>query len=146
MQRLVERYLPFFLAQTMNLAACNALHSTRQRLARWLLAAEDRLDRMPLRVSHEFLAMMLGARRPTISVAAAALQRRGVIRYSHGRLTVRDRSGLAAAACPCYSVLHAQLSTLREAFEGHGVALGVSHSDAVGSHARRIVPMVPRRR
>ena len=111
LHRLLRGYVPFLMAQTMHVAACNALHHVQQRLARWLLLAVDRLDNgSSLQVSHEFLAVILGSRRPTISVAAAALQRAGMISYSHGRLTVRDRDQLEAAACPCYSVLRSQLA------------------------------------
>ena len=76
LQGLVAMYVPFFLAQTMQVAACNALHHIQQRVARWLLMTQERAaQRAELRVSHEFLSTMLGAWRPTISVAAATLQR-----------------------------------------------------------------------
>ena len=114
LHRLVRRYVPLFIGQTIHVSACNALHNVQQRLARWLLLAIDRLDNgSGLHVSHEFLAVILGARRPTISVAAAALQRAGMISYSHGRLTVRDRARLEATACPCYTVLRTQLAAWR---------------------------------
>lgn len=114
LDRLLRRYVPFFIAQTMHVSACNALHHVQQRLARWLLLAIDRLDNgSHLQVSHEFLAVILGSRRPTISVAAAALQRAGMISYSHGRLTVRDRGQLQAIACPCFTVLRSQLVAWR---------------------------------
>lgn len=116
LHRLLRGYVPFFIAQTIHVAACNALHPVQQRLARWLLLAIDRLDNASsLQVNHEFLAVILGSRRPTISVAAAALQRAGMISYSHGRLTVRDRDRLEATACPCYSVLHSQLAAWHRA-------------------------------
>jgi CRP-like cAMP-binding protein len=124
LRELVARYAPFFVAQAMQVSGCNALHHIQQRVARWLLMAQERLDHTSeLRVSHEFLGTMLGARRPTISVAAAALQRAGVISYSHGRVIVEDRDGLAAAACPCYGVMRAQLTTLRRDIEHGGRVL-----------------------
>jgi CRP-like cAMP-binding protein len=115
---LLARYIPFFVAQTMHVASCNALHQSQQRLARWLLMTQERLRASQFRVSHEFLGTMLGARRPTITVAAAALQRAGAISYSHGRVTVRDRAKLEVAACPCYAVLRAQLAALWEGIDG----------------------------
>ena len=63
-------------------------------------------------MTHEFLAFMLGTRRPSISVAAAVLQKLGAIRYAHGRMTVLDRAGLEAAACECYGVVQEQFDEL----------------------------------
>ena len=120
LNRVLGRYIPFLMAQTMQVAGCNTLHQIQQRLARWLLFAQDRLDHVPhVRVSHEFLGTMLGTTRPTVSVAAAALRRTGLISYSHGRIVVRDRLGLEGAACPCYTALRAQLTTLRRDLRQH---------------------------
>ena len=63
----------------------------------------DRMHRQAFNLSHEFLAIMLGVQRPTVSIAAAALQEAGLIRYTHGRVTVRNRKGLEAASCECYA-------------------------------------------
>lgn len=138
LQRLVRRYVSFFVSQTVHVSACNALHHVQQRLARWLLLAQDRLDDTPsLRVSHEFIAMILGARRPTISVAAAALQRAGIISYSHGRVIVRDRLELEAAACSCYAILRSQLMALREdlaTVDGRHVTPSVSRIISIPPH------------
>jgi CRP-like cAMP-binding protein len=88
-----------FVAQS---TACNAMHSVEQRLARWLLMAHDRMrsDEFPL--TQEFVAMMLGASRPTVTVVAGTLQRAGLIKYRHGRVTIVDREKLEAASCECY--------------------------------------------
>jgi CRP-like cAMP-binding protein len=88
-----------FVAQS---TACNAIHSVEQRLARWLLMAQDRMasDEFPL--TQEFVAMMLGASRPTVSVVAGTLQKAGLIKYRHGRVTIVDREHLEAASCECY--------------------------------------------
>jgi CRP-like cAMP-binding protein len=88
-----------FVAQS---TACNAIHSVEQRLARWLLMAQDRMasDEFPL--TQEFAAMMLGASRPTVTVVAGTLQKAGLIKYRHGHLTVVDRENLEAASCECY--------------------------------------------
>ncbi len=91
-------------------AACNRLHSIEQRCARWLLMAHDRVgtDRMPM--THEFLSSMLGVRRAGVTTAAGELQRSGLISYRQGEITIRDRDGLEALACECFSIDHAQLN------------------------------------
>ena len=90
-----------FVAQS---TACNAIHSVEQRLARWLLMAHDRMgsDQFPL--TQEFVAMMLGASRPTVSVVAGTLQKADLIKYRHGRVTIVNRGNLEAASCECYRV------------------------------------------
>jgi Mn-dependent DtxR family transcriptional regulator len=65
-------------------------------------------------LSHEFLAVMLGVQRPTVSVVAATLQEAGLIRYTHGHVTVRNRKGLEAAACECYPIIRAHFDRLRQ--------------------------------
>ena len=88
-------------------AACNRLHGIEQRLARWLLMSQDRLSSEAVPLTHEFLAEMLGTGRPSVSVAAAILQRAGLIEYVRGSVTVVNRKGLEQAACECYSVVQA---------------------------------------
>jgi CRP-like cAMP-binding protein len=82
--------------------ACNAVHSVEQRLARWLLMARDRMERDDFPLTQEFVAMMLGASRPTVTLVASTLQKAGLITYHRGRLTIVDREGLEAASCECY--------------------------------------------
>ena len=82
--------------------ACNAVHSVEQRLAKWLLMAHDRVASDTFPLTQEFLAMMLGAARPTVTIVAGALQRAGLVAYTRGQLTVTDRKGLEAASCECY--------------------------------------------
>lgn len=91
-----------FMAQT---TACNRLHPVEARCARWLLLMHDRMraDRFPL--TQEFLAQMLGVRRPSVTAAAVALQRDAIISYSRGRMTIVSRGALERAACECYSVI-----------------------------------------
>jgi CRP-like cAMP-binding protein len=103
----VGRYAQAKLAEMIQTAACNALHQVQQRCARWLLMTHDRMHEQDFHLSHEFLAVMLGVQRPTVSVVAATLQQAGLIRYIHGRVTVTNRKGLEAAACECYSVVRA---------------------------------------
>ncbi len=83
---------------------CNRLHPINERLARWLLMAQDRVDGDTLFLTHEYLATMLGVRRPGVSIAASALEEAGLIEYVRGRIGIRDRAGLEAAACECYAV------------------------------------------
>ena len=100
-----ERFLLFTLALTFQIsqtAACNARHNVVERLARWLLMAQERVEADDLPLTQEFLAMMLGVRRAGVTVAAGTLQDAGLIRYHHGRVVVLDRRGLEAAACECY--------------------------------------------
>lgn len=91
--------------QVMVSGACNATHDARQRLARWLLTMDDRSDAAEMRLTHEFLAHMLGVRRATVTEAASGLRAEGLIAYAHGRVTISDRAGLHAASCGCYDLV-----------------------------------------
>jgi len=91
--------------QLSQLAACNRLHEIDQRLARWILMCQDRLEADLLPMTHEFFAEMLGTGRPTVSVAAAVLQRAGYIEYSRGNVKITNRDGLEGASCECYQVV-----------------------------------------
>ena len=91
--------------QVAQLAACNRLHEIDQRLARWLLMCQDRIGSDLLPMTHEFFAQMLGTGRPSVSLAAAVLQRAGFIQYARGTVKITDRKGLEAAACECYAVI-----------------------------------------
>jgi CRP-like cAMP-binding protein len=91
------------MAQQAGSAGCLRFHLTGQRLARCLLMSQDRAHSDSFHITHEFLAYMLGMRRVGITAAASALQRRGLIEYHRGELTVLDRKGLEATACNCYA-------------------------------------------
>lgn len=99
------RYSAALLAQTSQTAACNSSHNLTQRLARWLLEAHDRTDGDVLPLTHEFIAMMLGARRPSVTGAAGHLQSVGIIRYSSGSVVIIDRKRLEGMSCGCYDAL-----------------------------------------
>lgn len=90
------------VAQT---AACNRLHGVSQRLARWLLMAQDRVDSGTLPITHDFLATMLGTDRPSVTLAAGALQKKNAIRYMRGIVQVLNRKRLESSACECYRVI-----------------------------------------
>jgi CRP-like cAMP-binding protein len=87
------------------LVACNRLHEVEERLARWLLMLQDRTAGDELLITQEFLAEMLGSRRTTVTLAAGALQRIGLIEYQRGRVHILDRERLESAACECYPVI-----------------------------------------
>ena len=103
LQRGLARYLYVLMAQQATSAACLRFHLIGPRLARWLLMTQDRAEAANFKVTHEFLAYMLGVRRVGITVAAGELQRGGLIEYRRGDFTVLDRGGLEAAACGCYA-------------------------------------------
>src|SRR4029078_13597875 len=101
---LVTRYTHAHIAFIMQSTACNAVHTVEQRLARWLLMAHDRVDRDEFPLTQEFVAMMLGAARPTVTIVAGTLQKGGLIKYYGGQVTIVDRPALEAASCECYRV------------------------------------------
>ena len=93
------------MRQVSQTAACNASHTTEERLSRWLLMCHDRVDSSELNLTQEFLAEMLGTRRGTVNVAAITLQSAGLIQYRRGHITILDRPGLEAFSCECYGIL-----------------------------------------
>jgi ABC-type sulfate/molybdate transport systems ATPase subunit len=90
------------MAQT---AACNRLHKIEQRFARWLLITQDRVDSPTFFITHDFLATMLGTDRPTVSLAAGMLQKKGVIEWSRGEVQIQSRAKLEKCACECYEAI-----------------------------------------
>jgi CRP-like cAMP-binding protein len=91
--------------QVAQLAACNRLHEVEQRLARWLLMCQDRFDYPLLPLTHEFLAQMLGTGRPSVTLAAGALENAGLIENLRGTVKILNRKSLEEAACECYGVI-----------------------------------------
>jgi CRP-like cAMP-binding protein len=104
---LVYRVLYLRMVLATQSVLCNRLHEVEPRLARWLLTLADRVESEQVLVTQEYMAEMLGARRSTVTVAAGALQDRGLITYSRGKITILDRPGTVAAACECYSIVDA---------------------------------------
>jgi CRP-like cAMP-binding protein len=101
----LTRYAILLGLQVAQTAACNRLHGVQQRLARWLLLAQDRVDSGAVPITHDFLATMLGTDRPSVSLAAAQLQRRKTIGYQRGKLRVLNRKKLENLVCECYGVI-----------------------------------------
>jgi CRP-like cAMP-binding protein len=112
LRKLVSNYQVAFLTQTMQTAACNGLHSVHERCCRWILMSHDRADGETFSLTHEFLSLMLGVRRASVSEVLQPIQERGWIRSTRGSMTVLDRTALEAAACECYGLItehHRQL-------------------------------------
>ncbi len=101
----VSRHATILGIQATQSAACNRLHGIDQRLARWLLMMQDRVQGDFLYNTHGALATLLGTDRPSVSLAAAQLQRKGMIEYSRGTIKILDRKGIEESACECYQVM-----------------------------------------
>ena len=113
-QSLALRYVQAQLVQAMQSAGCNAKHNFEQRLARWLLICADRAHVDTFKISHEFLADMLGGRRPTISTAAGILKQKGLIEYTRGEIRILDIPGLTKTSCECYLIIKDYLDNYTE--------------------------------
>jgi CRP-like cAMP-binding protein len=103
-QKLLHRYAAVHGMQVAQTAGCNRLHNLEQRLSRWLLLIQDRVESGMLRITHDFLATMLGTDRPSVSLAAGSLQRKRIIEYTHGSVKVLNRKKLEKSACECYGI------------------------------------------
>jgi CRP-like cAMP-binding protein len=101
----LNRYVLIQGLQIAQIAACNRLHEIEQRLARWLLMCQDRVDSDLLPITHEFLAQMLGTGRPSVSLAAGILQRAGLIENLRGTVKILNRVELEESACECYRAI-----------------------------------------
>ena len=105
LRRELSRFALLHGMQSAQLAACNRLHEVEQRLARWLLMCQDRFDSQLLPLTHEFLAQMLGTGRPSVTLAAGALENAGLIENLRGTVKILNRKSLEEAACECYGVI-----------------------------------------
>ena len=109
---LLHRYSQFVFETVSQSAACNRLHVIEQRAARWLLMSEDRVGRNQFDLTQEFLAEMLGVRRPGVTVAMGVLERAGLIAHGRGNITVLDHAGLEKVACECYRAIRQRQAEL----------------------------------
>ena len=105
LQLALSRYAAIRGMQVAQTAACNRLHDIGQRLARWLLMTQDRVDAQSLPITHDFLATMLGTDRPSVSEAAGVLQKKKLIEYTRGAVKIVNRKKLENSACECYGVI-----------------------------------------
>jgi CRP-like cAMP-binding protein len=105
MRKALHRYVILLGMQVSQTAACNRLHEIEQRLARWLLMAEDSTASHTLSITHDFLATMLGTDRPSVTLAAGLLQKAGLIEYGRGSVRITDRPQLESFTCECYAVI-----------------------------------------
>ena len=105
LQLMLNRYAVVRGMQVAQTAACNRLHDIEQRLARWLLMTQDRVDSGPLPITHDFLATMLGTDRSTVSLAAGVLQKKKLIEYTRGAVKIVNRKKLEDSTCECYGVI-----------------------------------------
>jgi len=117
LHQVLHRYTQATMVLLAQNVACNRLHSTEARCARWLLQTRDRVGADELPLTQDFLAQMLGVRRGTVSLVAGVLQQAGTIRYTRGRITVLDVAALYATACPCYDIVQAEFRGLTAAPE-----------------------------
>jgi CRP-like cAMP-binding protein len=101
----IRRYALVFMTMASQGAACMRLHPVEQRAARWLLMVSDRVERNPFELTQEFLAIMLGVARPSVTTVAGELKKAGLIDYRRGSVTILDRPGLENLACECYRII-----------------------------------------
>jgi len=113
LMKLLVRHASSITFQAEQGVACNILHDARARLARWILMTQDRTGNRALPLSQEYMAVMVGVQRTTISLVANQLRDAGLIRFSRGTVEVVDRAGLAAAACECYRAIREEFNGLR---------------------------------
>jgi CRP-like cAMP-binding protein len=106
LQVILNRHAGLQGMQVAQTAACNRLHDIQQRLSRWLLMTQDRVDSGVLPITHDFIATMMGTDRSTVSLAASALQKKGIIEYVRGAVKIVSRRKLEKSSCECYEVIH----------------------------------------
>jgi CRP-like cAMP-binding protein len=107
-----------YLSQVSQSVACNRLHSTDIRFARWLLVTHDRVEGDEFDITQEFLAAMLGVHRPSVSVVAGLFQQAGIIQYTRGHMKILNRAKLEESACECYAVVRSQFERLLSVHRG----------------------------
>jgi CRP-like cAMP-binding protein len=118
LEQQLHRFEQQLAMQTAQVAACNRLHEVEERLARWLLMTQDRIESDHLPLTQEFLGQMLGTRRSSVTVAAGTLQKAGLISYTRGSVAISDRKRLEEAACDCYALVKKQIEDWRREANG----------------------------
>jgi CRP-like cAMP-binding protein len=109
LEKSLQRYAQELAIQSAQIAACNRLHAVNERLARWLLMSQDRIGERSFNLTQEFVSHMLGTRRASVTIAAGALQKAGLITYKRGEVTIVNRPGLERASCECYLAINQQI-------------------------------------
>ena len=132
--RLIAHYAHALTVQVMQSAACNALHPVEQRACKWMLMTHDRVFTNEFKLTHEFLGMMLGVTRPTLTGVAQKLQETGMITYRHGRVTVLDRRRLEEGSCECYAIVSAYFNAFLDRLSRVSPHVGTAR------YARRRLP------
>ncbi len=127
LRALVVGYGELVLAQSQQSAACNISHDVEERFSRWLLTCDDRVRGGRVDLTQEFLAMMLGVQRTTVSQVASTLQAAGLIRYNRGRIDILDRAGLEQRSCECYAAIRRRM---RRFLPAEADGLTPTHADA----------------
>lgn len=112
LNQLIASYTHAFMVMVSQVAVCNRRHEMDERLARWLMLTYNRTQQEEFPLKQEFLALMLGAHRPTVSTAASRLQKAGFIRYSRGIIRILDLKGLERASCKCLRIMEAQFDKI----------------------------------
>ena len=118
LRSLLLRYHGCFLAQVSQAVACNGLHNITQRCCRWLLMTHDRVTSDDFPLTHEYLAMMLGVRRTSVTEVLQSLKEQGLIDYSRGSIKMVKRKGVEAACCDCYAITEKEYAFRMEAGGG----------------------------
>jgi hypothetical protein len=112
LHEVIQLYTLVLFTQISQAAACNRLHLTEERFARWLLMTHDRVESDEFTLTQDFLSQMLGVRRATVSQIASKAQADGVIRYARGCMTILDRERLEEMTCECYGIIRAEFERL----------------------------------
>ncbi|HKZ01587.1 MAG TPA: Crp/Fnr family transcriptional regulator [Pyrinomonadaceae bacterium] len=110
LQNLLVCYTHSVFTQIAQSAVCNRFHTAEQRFCRWLLCTHDRIQSDTVELTHEIISDMLGVQRSVVSVTAGAFQKRGLINYSRGSITILNRRGLETASCECYRIVKRQVT------------------------------------
>ena len=110
LQNLLVCYSHSLFTQIAQSAVCNRFHTAEQRFSRWLLCTHDRVQSDTIELTHEIISDMLGVQRSVVSVTAGNFQKTGLISYSRGSITIRDRPGLEAVSCECYRIVKRQIT------------------------------------